>query len=76
MEFVRFASAAGPDARRRDAVDAGVSAKRGNAADGAAPPQSVRMEFHTSLLKVAQGELVDAELTDQDQVSVGFEHRR
>ncbi len=50
MEFVRFASTAGPDARRRDAVDAGQSARRGNATHGSAPPQSVRTEFHTSLL--------------------------
>ena len=55
MEFVRFASAAGPDARRRDAVDAGVSARSGNAAEGPAPPQSVRTPFHTSLL-AARGE--------------------
>ena len=51
MEFVRFASAVGPDARRRDAVDAGVSARSGNAAEGPAPPQRVRTPFHTSLLE-------------------------
>ena len=51
MEFVRFASATGPDARRRDAVDAVVSARRGNAADGSTPPQSVRTEFYTRLLE-------------------------
>lgn len=37
MEFVRFASAARPDARRQSAVDAGVSASFGNAADGFCP---------------------------------------
>ena len=50
MDFARFASAAGPSARRRDAVDAGLSARRGYAADGSAPPQSVRKGFCTSLL--------------------------
>jgi len=50
MEFVRFASAVRSDARRQSAVDAGVSASFGNAADGLAPPRSVRMEFDTSLL--------------------------
>ncbi len=35
----RVASAAGPDARRRDAGDAGTSSRSGNAADGPAPPQ-------------------------------------
>ena len=70
MGFVRFASAAGPDARRRVAVDAEVSARRGTAADGSAPPQSMRTEFHTSLLGdlervmgllIKNGEIVTAE---------------
>ncbi len=47
----RLASAAGPDARRRDAGNAEPLSRSGNAADGLAPPPGGRADFHHGLLE-------------------------
>ncbi len=53
----RLASAAEPDARRRDAGNAEPLSRSGNAADGSAPPPDGRTDFHHGLLGERPGAL-------------------
>ncbi len=72
----RLASAAGPDARRRDAGNAEPLSRSGNAADGSAPAPDGRADFHHGLL-APSGRPVDAILADAvagRRISVGDAH--